>query len=74
MTSSPRSLGRANDVSNGRYLRGMDMDWNVEIVDQLESHWHHRLRHRLDGLADDEYFWQPVPDCWTINCRGRGGR
>lgn len=21
---------------------------------------------RLDGLADDEYRWEPVPGCWTI--------
>src|SRR5205807_10097883 len=25
-----------------------------------------RVRARLDGLTDDEFFWQPVPDCWTI--------
>ena len=48
----------------------MDVDWNGELVDQLESHWQHRLRPRLEGLTDDEYFWQPVPDCWTISRRG----
>ena len=25
-----------------------------------------RLRKRLDGLTDDEFFWQPVADAWTI--------
>ena len=48
----------------------MDIDWGAEVVDQLESHWRHRLRPRLDGLSDDEYFWEPVPDCWTIRRRG----
>jgi hypothetical protein len=48
----------------------MDIDWNAELVDQLEWHWRHQLRPRLDGLTDDEYFWQPVPDCWTISRRG----
>jgi hypothetical protein len=48
----------------------MAVDWNAEVVDQLESHWQQRLRPRLDGLTDDEYFWQPVPDCWTISRRG----
>ncbi len=48
----------------------MDIDWNAELVDQLESHWRYRLRPRLDGLTDDEYFWQPVPGCWTISPRG----
>jgi hypothetical protein len=47
----------------------MDIDWNAEVVDQIEAHWRQRLRPRLDGLTDDEYFWQPVPDCWTISRR-----
>jgi hypothetical protein len=46
------------------------MDWNFEVVDQLESHWQQRLRPRLTGLTDDEYFWSPVPGCWTISRRG----
>lgn len=46
------------------------MDWNAEVVDQLEWHWRHQLRPRLDGLTDHEYFWQPVPGCWTISRRG----
>jgi hypothetical protein len=49
----------------------MDVDWNAEVVDQVESHWRTQLRPRLDGLTDDEYFWQPVPDCWTISRRGQ---
>jgi hypothetical protein len=48
----------------------MDIDWNAEVVDQLEWHWQHQLRPRLDGLTDDEYFWQPVPGCWTIRRSG----
>jgi hypothetical protein len=46
------------------------MDWGSEVVDQLEEHWHQRLRPRLTGLTDEEYFWQPVPGCWTISRRG----
>lgn len=26
---------------------------------------------RLAGLSDAEYFWEPVPDCWSIRPRGR---
>jgi hypothetical protein len=48
----------------------MNVDWNGELVDQIESHWRHQLRPRLDGLTDDEYFWEPVPGCWTISRRG----
>ncbi|TMD13389.1 MAG: DinB family protein, partial [Chloroflexi bacterium] len=25
-----------------------------------------RLRARLSGLTDEEFFWQPVADAWTI--------
>jgi hypothetical protein len=49
----------------------MDVDWNAELVDQLEWHWRHQLRPRLDGLTDDEYFWEPVIGCWTISRRGQ---
>jgi hypothetical protein len=38
----------------------VEIDWNAEIVDQLQSHWQHRLRPRLDGLTDDELFWLPL--------------
>jgi hypothetical protein len=48
----------------------VDIDWTFELVDQLEWHWEHQLRPRLDGLTDEEYFWQPVPGCWTLSRRG----
>jgi hypothetical protein len=48
----------------------MDMDWNAELRSQLEWHWDNQLRPRLAGLADDEYFWEPVPGCWSIRRRG----
>lgn len=41
-----------------------------QLADQLEFHWTLQLRPRLDGLSDDEYFWQPVPDCWTVHPDG----
>lgn len=48
----------------------MDVDWNGELVEQVETHWRERLRPRLDGLTDDEYFWEPVDGCWTVSRRG----
>lgn len=48
----------------------MEVDWNAEIVDQLETHWQQQLRPRLDGLTDEEFFWEPVRGCWTLNRRG----
>ena len=41
-----------------------------QLADQLDYHWTNQLRARLDGLTDDEYFWQPVPDCWTVHPDG----
>ena len=35
----------------------MDIDWNVELIEQLDCHWDHQLRPRLAGLTDEEYFW-----------------
>ncbi|TDC80176.1 DinB family protein [Streptomyces hainanensis] len=46
--------------------------WNPLLRDQLDWHWTHQLRKRLDGLTDDEYFWEPVPDCWNVRPRGTG--
>ena len=48
----------------------MDIDWNAALLDQLEWHWHHQLRPRLDGLTDTEYFWEPAPGCWNVRRRG----
>ncbi|MEU8221466.1 DinB family protein [Kribbella sp. NPDC048915] len=46
------------------------MDWGVEVVEQIDEHWRSRLRPRLVGLTDDEYFWEPVEGCWTVSRRG----
>jgi hypothetical protein len=46
------------------------IDWNAQLVDQVNWHWQYQLRSRLAGLTDAEYFWQPVPGCWTLSRRG----
>jgi hypothetical protein len=48
----------------------MDLDWNAELVRQLEGHWGYQLRPRLDGLTDEEYRWEPVPGMWSVRPRG----
>lgn len=47
-----------------------ELDWNRTLLEQWEFHWNHQLRARLDGLTDDEYFWSPVPDAWSVRPRG----
>ena len=43
--------------------------WNARLRDQLDFHYRHQLRPRLGGLTDDEYFWEPVPGCWSVRPR-----
>lgn len=45
--------------------------WGPLLLDQLEWHWTHQLRPRLDGLTDEEYLWEPVAGCWSVRPRGR---
>jgi DinB superfamily len=45
--------------------------WNEALRDQLEFHYREMLRPRLEGLTDEEYFWEPVPGCWSIRPRAQ---
>ncbi|ATY09466.1 DinB family protein [Amycolatopsis sp. AA4] len=47
----------------------MTNDWTNELTEQLDWHWQHHVRPKLEGLTDDEYLWQPVADCWTVRPR-----
>src|SRR5919112_6145999 len=46
------------------------LQWNALLLEQLDWHWQRQLRPRLDGLTDDEYFWEPVPWAWSVRPRG----
>ncbi|WP_280400956.1 DinB family protein [Nocardia carnea] len=46
------------------------LDWNRTLREQVEFHWTHQIRDRLQGLTDDEYFWSPVPQSWSVRPRG----
>ncbi|ORB27660.1 DinB family protein [Mycolicibacterium parafortuitum] len=48
----------------------MSTDLVSLLTDQLDWHWTHQLRPRLAGLTDDEYFWEPVANCWTLHRDG----
>lgn len=47
-----------------------ELDWNRMLREQWEFHWNHQVRARLDGLTDEEYFWSPVPQAWSVRPRG----
>ena len=42
-----------------------------ELVALSDEVWE-RIRDRLEGLSDAEYFWEPVPGCWTVRQRDGG--
>lgn len=46
--------------------------WNTVLREQIDWHWNNHVRPRLAGLTDDEYFWEPAPDCWNVRDRGTG--
>jgi hypothetical protein len=48
----------------------MDAAWNRRLREQLDHHWRGQLRPGLEGLTDDEYFWEPAPGAWSIRRRG----
>lgn len=48
------------------------MIWRAEVVDQLDLYWEMHLAPRLAGLTDDEYFWEPVKDCWSVRTAADG--
>jgi hypothetical protein len=37
-----------------------------DLLSSCQDETYARLRARLHGLSDDEFFWQPVAECWTI--------
>ncbi|MGI8694470.1 MAG: DinB family protein [Geodermatophilaceae bacterium] len=47
----------------------MDTNWNHRLHEQLEWHWQYHVLPRLDGLTDEEYFWEPVAGCWNVRPR-----
>lgn len=46
------------------------IDLNGELREQIDWHWRNQLRPRLDGLTDEEYFWEPTGGCWNVRPRG----
>ncbi|MGW1062887.1 DinB family protein [Micromonospora rubida] len=46
------------------------MTRSEHLAEQLDWYWRKNLRPRLEGLTDEEYFWEPVRGCWSIRPRG----
>jgi len=46
--------------------------WNHELRDQMEFAWNVQFLPRVNGLTDEEYLWEPVPDSWSIRPDAEG--
>jgi hypothetical protein len=44
----------------------MKVDWGSLLVGQLEFYWSVHLRPRLEGLTNEEFFWEPVGGMWSL--------
>jgi hypothetical protein len=60
-------------VAPGGSEAAVEVDWGRLLVGQLEFYWDVHLRPRLDGLGDEEYFWEPVEGCWSLRRAPDGG-
>jgi len=45
----------------------------VDLLGRQLDEAYRMIRERVDGLTDDEFWWEPVHGCWTVrpNARGR---
>jgi hypothetical protein len=50
----------------------MTVNWPEAILAQLEFYWEAHLRPRLEGMTDEEYFWEPVEGCWSVRPDAQG--
>lgn len=48
--------------------------WPALLLDQLTFHWEVAVRPGLASLTDDEYWWEPVPGCWSLRPRDEAAR
>jgi hypothetical protein len=44
----------------------------IELVAEQMVDAYGSIRGRVEGLTDEEFWWEPVPDCWTIRRTERG--
>ena len=48
------------------------VNWKEQLLGQLEFYWDYYFTRHLPGLTDEEFFWEPVANCWTVHPNGDG--
>ena len=63
-------------IDDTRPVRGLDGDLPTVLIDQIEHHLREAVRPRLEGLTDEEYFFDPSGDgaIWTVHPRTPDGQ
>lgn len=46
--------------------------WKHELIEQLTFAWDYQFVRRMEGLTDDEYLREPVPNCLSIRPDANG--
>ncbi|WP_394214860.1 DinB family protein [Brachybacterium vulturis] len=65
----------SNETTQNHQSRGLGGDLPTVLVDQIELHVREQLRPRLEGLSDEEYFFDPsgAGRAWTAHPRTPDG-
>ena len=51
----------------------METSLTTSISSQVDWWWSRLFRPRLQGLTDEELWWEPVPEAWTVRPRDADG-
>ena len=57
---------------SGSTYRAVVTRSTVEVIRERLEEAYETIRERVEGLTDDEFFWEPVPVCWTVRLRDDG--
>jgi uncharacterized damage-inducible protein DinB len=50
----------------------LEMDGAVDLLARQAAEAYDMIRARVDGLTDEEFWWEPVPGCWTVRPAANG--
>jgi len=42
------------------------MESAVDLLSRQLVEAYRMIRDRVEGLSEDEFWWEPVPDCWSV--------
>lgn len=62
-TGYPRPVG--NEFGRGDDVPEIDI--KQSLIEQMTFAWDFQFSPRMEGLATDEYLWEPVADVWTVH-------